>query len=241
MRPETHMVFRLHSIEGYDAMEIGDYRRLLDRTQIASIHATGLVPDGTRPLLDLLGLRYLVTPPGGVIGADAMTLAYDAADGRVFVNEHARPRFTFVRKARTPVGKDPLDLLAEGSVDPGEVVLLEDARVSTPAEDAPPAGSPVIALERATSETLVVSVKGHREPGWLVVADAWYPGWEARVNGTAATVLRADGVFRAIAIPPDDVEVTMQYRPASFRAGLWVSALSLLATLAVGIARWGRR
>ena len=240
MRPDTHMVYRLHSIEGYDAMEIKDYRRLLERAQVASIHATGLVPDGARPLLDLMGLRYLVTPPGGVVGADAMTLAYDGPDGRVFVNERARPRFSFVRKARAPVGKDPLDLLAEGAVDPGEVVLLEGARVSA-AEDMPRSGAPVIVLERATSETLVISVRGHREPGWLVVADAWYPGWEARVNDVAADVLKADGVFRAVAIPPDDVEVTMQYRPASFRAGLWVSALSLLVTLAVGIARWGRR
>ncbi len=243
MRPETHMVFRLHSIEGYDAMENRPYRRMIERAQIASIHRTGLVPDGARPLLDLLGLRYLVTPPGGVVGAEAMTLAYEGPDGRDFVNERARPRFAFVSSARALSGsEDPLALLASRDVDVSQVVLLEDAP-GTPAggAGATRAGAPVVTLERATSETLIVSVKAHREPGWLVVADAWYPGWEARVNGAAAPVLKANGVFRAVPIPSDDVEVTMRYRPGSFRAGLWVSTLSLLATLAVGIARWGRR
>ena len=248
MRPETHMVFRLHSIEGYDAMENRPYRRMMDRAQVASIHKTGLVPDDARPLLDLMGLRYLVTPPGAVVGAEAMTLAYEGPDGRVFVNERASPRFAFVRNARALAeNEDPLELLASRAVDWSQVVLLEDAPPGAAASGAAaaagptPAGDPVIALERATSETLVVTVKDHREPGWLVVADAWYPGWEARVNGSVAPVLKANGVFRAVPISAGDVEVIMRYRPGSFRAGLWVSALSLLATLAVGIARWGRR
>jgi hypothetical protein len=244
MRPETHMVYRLHSIEGYDAMENRPYQRLLERAAVDAIHQTGLVPDGARPLLDLAGLRYLVTPPGGVVGAEAMTLAYDGPDGRVFVNEQARPRFAFVGSARaTREGEDALEMLATRQVDAGQAVLLEEAPAAPDAAgaDAAPARTAVIALERATSETLSLSVKGHGAPGWLVVADAWYPGWEARVNGAPAPVLKANGVFRAVPIPSDDVELTMRYRPASFRVGLWVSALSLLATLAVGIARWGRR
>ena len=55
MRPETQMIYRLSSIEGYDAMELSRYRRLLDRASVSSIHETGAIPPSSRPLLDLAG------------------------------------------------------------------------------------------------------------------------------------------------------------------------------------------
>ena len=61
--------------------------------------------------------------------------------------------------------------------------------------------------------------------GWLVLADAWYPGWEASVDGEGVQIYIANVLFRAVWVPPGEHAVAFEYRPVSFYAG---SALSLL-------------
>lgn len=62
--------------------------------------------------------------------------------------------------------------------------------------------------------------------GWLLLADTWYPGWQARVDGVRAPVQPAYGVFRAVQLPAGAQQVEFVYRPLSFWAG---ALLSLLA------------
>ena len=65
-------------------------------------------------------------------------------------------------------------------------------------------------------------------PGWLVVADRHYPGWQVFVDGKWDKVYRANGVFRAAFLEPGVRQVTFIYIPWTFWAGL---ALSLLTAL----------
>ena len=41
----------------------------------------------------------------------------------------------------------------------------------------------------------------HPTEGYLVVSDTWYPGWQATVDGEAATIERANVHFRAVYLP----------------------------------------
>jgi uncharacterized membrane protein YfhO len=68
-------------------------------------------------------------------------------------------------------------------------------------------------------------------PGWLVVTEAWQRGWTARVDGAAAPVIRANGLFRAVPLPGGRHEVVLRYDPPGLRLGLALS----LAGLAVGL------
>jgi len=70
-------------------------------------------------------------------------------------------------------------------------------------------------------------------PGWLVMADMYYPGWRVRVNGRDARLLRADYALRAVAVPAGVSHVVLTYRPPGFVAGLVVSVLVLFALLAL--------
>ncbi len=150
MRPETHLIYGLSSIEGYDAIEFGRYRRLLDLAQVDLIHRTGEIPVGSRPLLDLVGLRYVVTPPGATVSGEGMALVYDGPDGRVFLNERARPRISFVPRAVRADGAEGEDaalrILASGGVDPAREVLLDtdDAGSTQETEGAAEAGGTAV-------------------------------------------------------------------------------------------------
>ena len=241
MRPETHMVYGLASIEGYDAMEFSRYRHLLDRAGVAAIHETGDVPAASRPLLNLAGARYFVTPPGGVVSGEQMRLAYDGQDGRVFVNEQARPRVSFVTRWWTLPANRALDALASGRSDPATSVALDEGALLETAAGGESSGAPpAITLVRNAPGSLAIRVEGNAQAGLLVISDAWDSGWRASVNGRPEKVLLANHCFMAVPIPAREAEVTLSYRPGAFTLGAWVSLLSLLGAVAIGLARLGR-
>lgn len=76
-------------------------------------------------------------------------------------------------------------------------------------------------------------------PAWLVVAQPFYPGWRARVNGAETPILRANRAFQAVEVPAGSCEIELTYEPDSFRRGAWITLASLVA-LAAGVA-WLRR
>jgi uncharacterized membrane protein YfhO len=69
-------------------------------------------------------------------------------------------------------------------------------------------------------------------PGYLVLADTWYPGWRATVDGEPAELLRANYAFRAVRLEAGEHTVEMVYRPTSVLVG---GALSLAATAVIVI------
>jgi hypothetical protein len=70
-----------------------------------------------------------------------------------------------------------------------------------------------------------------KNPGWLVISQARYPGWKARIGGKEVPLLRANYAFDAIELPAGESEIEFSYEPLSFRLGLWISALSAFVGL----------
>jgi hypothetical protein len=62
------------------------------------------------------------------------------------------------------------------------------------------------------------------QPGWLVYADAYMPGWHARINGTSVPILEAYGAFKAIRLNPGQNHIQLYYDK-----GMMSVCLSLLA------------
>lgn len=72
------------------------------------------------------------------------------------------------------------------------------------------------------------------------MSDADYPGWEARVDGRPAPLLRADYAFRGVALPAGRHEVELRYRPRALWAALAASGLAALAILLLALVPWWR-
>ncbi|HEX6839828.1 MAG TPA: YfhO family protein, partial [Polyangia bacterium] len=76
---------------------------------------------------------------------------------------------------------------------------------------------------------------------YAVVADAYFPGWSATVDGAPAPLLRANLAMRAVPLPPGDHTVELRYRPAHLAAGAVVSLLALLVAVGFTIRAYRRR
>jgi hypothetical protein len=67
--------------------------------------------------------------------------------------------------------------------------------------------------------------------GLLVVADAFWPGWKATIDGDPVEVVRADYVLRAVRFPAGHHTLAMTYDPPEARAGLFAAAASAFALM----------
>ncbi len=80
------------------------------------------------------------------------------------------------------------------------------------------------------------------QPALVVVAEAWFPGWEARVDGQKVAVVEADGGFLGVPVDAGDHLVTLEYRrPAAAVAGRWVTGATLLTLAGLALRRYRRR
>jgi hypothetical protein len=76
-------------------------------------------------------------------------------------------------------------------------------------------------------------------PSLLVLAEAWYPGWSATVDGSPAACLPANAWMRAVSVPAGHHRVELRFRSRWLLPG---ALLSLLTAIGLGIlARRGRR
>ncbi len=74
---------------------------------------------------------------------------------------------------------------------------------------------------------------------YLILSEHDYPGWEASVDGGAATLERAAHGLRAVRVNAGRHRVEMDYAPLSFKLGAIISAATLLVVIAA--ARWSWR
>lgn len=67
--------------------------------------------------------------------------------------------------------------------------------------------------------------------GWLLLADTYYPGWQAYVDGVPVEIEPAFGVFRSVQVPVGGGQVEFVYKPLSFSLGLLVTLAAWPACL----------
>jgi len=77
-------------------------------------------------------------------------------------------------------------------------------------------------------EHLVVELEAP-ERGFLFVADQYFPGWSATVNGRAAPIVRANHTFRLVEVPSGRVRVELRCRPVLVPLGAGISVMTLVA------------
>jgi hypothetical protein len=75
--------------------------------------------------------------------------------------------------------------------------------------------------------------------GVLILAEAWYPGWQATIGGRPLAVFPVNGWMRGVVIPAGGHEVVFSYRERLLGPGLALSLLSAAAVAALLLS--GRR
>ncbi len=175
------------------------------------------------PLARLLGIRLVVVgrPVEEILPAEAhRSLRLVATIGGAFLYENAAalPRLMVVGRAEPDVGQALPD-------DPTRRLLV--AGIAAPMgelRDDPPGA---VRLMRRTADEWHIAVRLER-PGFLLINELDHPAWQAMASdGRPLPILRANRLFRAIALPAGEQEITLHFRP--FALGILADSLRRVA------------
>jgi len=143
-------------------------------------------------------------------------------DVKVYRNLRAMPRAYLVHQARQEQGLAAIDAMKQPGFDPQREVILESA---APALDKP-TGADAVQIVTDEPENVAMDVDV-TAPGILVLSDAYYPGWQATVDGQSVPILRANYYFRGLALGAGQHRVEFTFHPRSLDVGALVSLIAL--------------
>jgi len=232
------VVERVELLEGYpEPLVPGRIDRLLESLGVGGTPLLGpgelaRAAAGTR-FLDMLNVGCAVLPAG--IDWPGLGLARAGSLGdQVIYTRPALPRAWVVHRVRAARDREAAwQMIHEPAFDPREEVVLEGASASRGA-----AGTARARIEREETGRIEI-VLSTSAPGTLVIAQSYYPGWRARVDGTPASVLPANYAATGVPVPAGEHRVLLVYDPASVRAGKLLLAPGLLGL--AGLVLAGRR
>ncbi|MCK6474578.1 MAG: YfhO family protein [Planctomycetes bacterium] len=157
------------------------------------------------------------------VGFDPQTrtlVANPAPDSRAYLCTQAAPVADW---------QEAIECLRQGH-DVHRTVLVEDPELVQSMAPAVPVPE-LAGTCRITSfepERLVVEVDASA-PALLVLKEAYYPGWRARIDGAELNCIPANAWMRAVPVPAGRHTVELYYRPTHWYLGVGLSTLALVA------------
>ena len=194
-----------------------------------------LYPSYRSTFADLAGVRFIATgvPVERIdpkLHEGDLKFIGRTPDAYVYENPRALPRVMLVPGYRIA---DFDELIRNGwdDFDPRRTVLLEHAPAAAatgspasvrpatvanapPASIAPEGTARILRYANTEVDVEVNAPAG----GFLLLTDVWHPWWRARLDGAPAEILKADVLFRAVAVGPGVHRVAFTFAPLE---GAW--------------------
>jgi uncharacterized membrane protein YfhO len=88
----------------------------------------------------------------------------------------------------------------------------------------------VAAIDEKSTTSLLVKVD-MRCKGLLVISDNFFSGWNARLDGNPAEILKVNTAIRDVIVPAGHHTVTMNHRPVSVYLGFALALIGLAGAI----------
>jgi len=226
----------IENVGGYDAFVLKRYSEFINSAQGLPVDEPNLVMriHRTSPLLDLLNVKYYVVEPAASISPPMFDLVFQNPRYRVYRGRSVFPRSYVVHDARVIKDREAIfQHMTTPGFDAMSSVIVEDEIDNLPRNATIRSPLPKIVEYSPNRVGMQATLM---EPGLLVLADTYYPGWKAFVDGRESRIYRANYVMRAVFLPKGSHSVEFRYEPLSFKIGAAISLASFF--LLSGAALW---
>lgn len=179
-----------------------------------------------KKILDVQNVKYIISA-ANIAGNDLELVFTSQTQPKYYIyeNKTVLPRVFIVSQvilART--AQEQYQILASKSFNPKSTAIVENKLPKTLFEST----SSQAEITSYGNQNIEIKAKMEGE-GILVLADSFYPGWKATVDGQETEILAANINQRTVVVPTGEHIVKFSFEPKSFRIG----ALITLATSAI--------
>ncbi len=237
MNDNVGMFYGFQTVSGYDSLfsrQYADYMTLIEPqdwlpyNRIAPLRQFSSLDS---PLTDLLNVKYVITEVE--IASPKYRLVYQDEAVRVYENLGVMPR-AFTLPATATLVTDNFATAVQ-SYDPRNYVLVAGYSSLVAGNSPQPATSNQQQVSRYTLNEVRVDATV-TEPSWLILADSYFPGWKAFVQGGEGAereveIYRVNGNFRGVLLEPGTWTVRFKYSPDSVKIGAFVSFIAGMTIL----------
>lgn len=223
-QPDTALLYGYQDVWGlYNPLTLAD----------TTLYWSG-APPRSSGRYNFLGIKYIIASKAGAPADGHIVPVFDGdPDINIYLNQAALPRALFVGESLIVPNHDAAwEAVRSENFDPATTVVLEDGQTlnDTPNSE--------LSILQYDLHTVTLAVDTDR-PGYLVLSDAYYPGWKATVDSQPVSIQRANYAFRAVYVPAGQHTVQFVFDPLIWKVGLGVSDVTLL--ILISWAGWGWR
>ncbi|MFN2134598.1 MAG: YfhO family protein [Candidatus Promineifilaceae bacterium] len=262
--PNILSIFGIEDITGYSSLIKRDYAALLkamdDDIEIGWMRGNEniLVMSHFHPLVGMLNVKYILTAEE-LLNQPELKLVGQMDGVWVYENLTAGDRAFLVHEVSEVSPESVLPTLLSADFDwrrraliTRDAITRDAITEALPAEqkaqltDSPPQMSGDVEntrdvdITRYEAEEVTISVDTP-EPAFLVLADAYDPGWIARLDGQSVPIYKTNGVLRGVYVPEGIHEIAFQFRPRTLQIGAVLCLTGLLLALGVWFFAWRRQ
>jgi len=255
--PNLSRLWKVPSATGYEPLVSRRYSRLLNIAE-GGFYQPPWHISGRSRAFDITSVKFLFAPSAQFDqrafdqeSRKNWIMRHSTAKTLIYENKRVMPRFYVVPAALILEPEAIFQTIIQGRLPglkefmPHEVVLLEKKPDDNSVATVPLAASTTIGEESAYSphgasvgeiqETFLQDQKldfkiNMQQPGYFVLADLFYPGWQVFVDGHQSEILRANYVQRAVHLERGVHRLVFLYKPQSLTTGLQISSIVLLAS-----------
>ena len=219
--------YGFQDIQGYDPLILKRYMEYINRSQglppdnkVVNLHYIG---DYNNNLIRLLNLKYVV----------------DCKEQRIGKVDPFIPRCYLVHHMDTKGKNEILDFMLEDQFDPLKMVVFEKGNApATFFPEEPFSGSHEKCRITAYRNNEIRLVADLKAPGFLVMSEINYPGWQVFVDGTKKNIFTGNYLFRVVPLNPGRHDVHFIFSPLSFKIGAMISIVSLIGIIVLLFLTW---
>lgn len=188
---------------------------------------------GSAKLMGLNNIAFIVAPKNTKL--TNIPLQKKFKDYDIYVNPYVLPRFRMVYQIKAITTIQDLDEYVNSfEFNPKETAIMEDLNIADKLK-INKGKKPFNKIDMITNKDQYLEFKIKTDqPGLFILADTYYPGWKAYIDGKENQIYPANITQRAIFINKGEHIVKFIYGPLSVKIGFAVSAifyLSIITTL----------
>ena len=209
--------YGFHDIQGYDPLILKRYVEYINRSQ-------GLPPDNK-----VVNLHYVTRFDNNLIRLLNLRYVVDCEGKRLVKINPYIPRCYIVHDMATRDENEILDFMMEERFDPLKQVVFEKG--NAPERHLLPEPVPgshekcrITAYENDEINLTAEMVT----PGFLVLSEINYPGWQVFVDGEKREIFTGNYLFRVVELNSGRHDIHFVFTPLSFKIGAIISAVSLM-------------